>query len=91
MLTLSLTASEAGPMTGEATGTLVFMVGGCAQFCFSLTSGALYHVEAATNLLDATSWIDITGQLTNWTGEEMNFSDAQSENLPARLYRISSP
>jgi hypothetical protein len=53
-------------------------------------SGALYRVEATTNLLDGSGWAPITDQLTNRSGASALFSDTNS-SIRMRAYRVTSP
>ena len=80
-----------GFIIAGSTNTSISQMGGLVTLNFSLMSGALYRVEATTNLLNGASWTNITAQLTNRTGSLLNFSDTNALANPMRAYRILSP
>ena len=90
-LTLTLTSSGSGGFSAGSTNTSVALVGGNVQFGFNLASGALYRVQATTNLLDGAGWVDVTEPLTNRAGDGLLYIDTHSPTLPSRVYRIYSP
>lgn len=83
--------SGQGYLLAEAINGSISMAGGLVQFGVHLASGALYRVEASTNLKDAGAWTVITDQLTNRTGETFSFTDTNSVAHPFRSYRVLSP
>ena len=82
-----------GYVLSVATNTSMTLVGGLPTFGFTLVSGALYRVQASTNLLDGAGWIDVTAQLTNqYSGGVIPpFSETDTTTYPRRSYRIRSP
>ena len=80
-----------GYIVAGSTNGSIARVGSNVQVVFNLTSGALYRVQASTNLLNGASWSDITLPLTNRTGASVPFSDTNSAQYPARAYRVRSP
>jgi autotransporter-associated beta strand protein len=80
-----------GFIIASSTNTSISQSGGLITLNFSMVSGALYRVEATTNLLIGASWNNITHQLTNRTGSLLNFSDTNAVANPMRAYRIVSP
>ena len=82
-----------GYVLSVATNTAMTLVGGLPTFGFTLVSGALYRVQASTNLLDGAGWVDVTAQLTNqYSGGAIPpFSETDTTTYPRRVYRISSP
>lgn len=89
-LMLSLSGGSGG-ITAEATNSTTAVVGGQFTFGFNIASGALYHVQASTNLLLATDngFTNITGQLTNNGAATITYTNTTSD--PVRMFRISSP
>lgn len=85
--------SGAGYVQSIATNGSATLVGGQPAFGFTLVSGALYRVQATTNLLDGAGWSDLTGYLTNnYPGGAIPaFVETNTTANPRRAYRISSP
>ena len=85
--------SGVGYVQSIGTNTSMNLVGGQPTFGFSLVSGALYRVQASTNLLDGSAWQDVTGYLTNNYpgGSVPAFSETNAVTYPRRSYRVSSP
>ena len=59
----------------------------------TLASGALYRVQATSNLLDGSGWVDLTEHLTNHYpgGTIPPFAETNAAANSRRVYRISSP
>lgn len=87
----SLTVLPSGPDPTGSTNTSMMLSSGQVRFDFALASGAVYRVQMSTNLLDSSSWSDLTDPLTNTTGASTFFTDSTSSSSPARNYRITSP
>ena len=90
-LMLELTSSSGGDITAEATNTTIAVVGGQVAFGFNIASGALYHVQASTNLqaLVDNGFSNITSQLTNQQAGTIIYTNATSDVW--RMFRITSP
>jgi autotransporter-associated beta strand protein len=90
-LMLELTSSGGGGITAEATNTTIAVVGGQVEFGFNIASGALYHVQASTNLLAPVDngFTNITGQFTNHQSGTIIYTNTTSDLL--RMFRITSP
>jgi len=90
-LMLELASSGGGDITAEATNTLAAVVGGQFAFGFNIASGALYHVQASTNLQAPVDngFTNITSQLTNQQAGTIIYTNTTSD--PARMFRITSP
>jgi hypothetical protein len=80
-----------GYLLAEATNSAIVLTGGVVGVQFGLSSGALYRVQATTNLMDGAGWTDVTTMLTNRSGPTVSFVDTNSAALPRRTYRILSP
>ena len=82
-----------GYVQSIGTNTSMTLVGGQPTFAFTLVSGALYRVQASTNLVDGAGWVDVTAPLTNHypNGIIPPFSESDTTNYPRRAYRITSP
>ena len=76
-------------LTGDATNVFVGLSGGQVILLFEVTSGAWYHVEATTNLLDPTGWASLSAT-NRATGGTIQFNDG-SPLAPQRSYRVHSP
>jgi len=87
----SLTVQPSGPEPAGSTNTVIVISGGQIRFDFTITSGAVYRVQASTNLLDGSGWSSLTDPLTNDAGAGTFYLDTNSSALPARSYRITSP
>lgn len=87
----SLTVLPSGPEPAGSTNTVIVISGGQIRFDFTITSGAVYRVQASTNLLDGSGWSSLTDPLTNDAGAGTFYLDTNSSALPARSYRITSP
>ena len=85
--------SGTGYVQASATNGAITLVSGRPSFGFTLVSGALYRVQASTNLLDGSSWMDVTEYLTNnYPGGLIPaYSETNTATYPRRAYRISSP
>ena len=85
--------SGTGYVQASATNEAITLVSGRPSFGFTLVSGALYRVQASTNLLDGSSWMDVTEYLTNnYPGGLIPaYSETNTATYPRRAYRISSP
>ncbi len=57
--------SGTGYVQASATNGAITLVSGRPTFGFTLASGALYRVQASTNLLNGSGWVDLTEYLTN--------------------------
>jgi fibronectin-binding autotransporter adhesin len=90
-LMLELTSSGGGDITAEATNTLAVVVGGQFTFGFNIASGALYRVQASTNLVDPVDngFTNITSQLTNQQAGTIIYTNTTSDLL--QMFRITSP
>lgn len=96
-----LFSSDGGSFTGAVSGLGILLAGstnasisisgGLVGFQFGLASGALYRVQATTNLLSDVAWTDVTGALTNRVGATVSFVDGSSTGFPSRAYRVLSP
>jgi len=80
-----------GPAGSGSTNTTIILAGGQVQFGFDIVSGAVYRVEATSDLLDGSSWTNITEQLTNELGDALTFIDTNDAAPATRSYRIVSP
>lgn len=85
--------SGSGYVQATATNSSMTLVSGQPTFGFSLASGGLYRVQATTNLLDGSGWVDLTDHLTNnYPGGIIPaFTETNTAANPRRAYRISSP
>ncbi len=85
--------SGTGYVQAIATNGAITLVSGQPTFGFTLVSGALYRVQASTNLLDGAGWMDVTEYLTNnYPGGIIPaYSETNVATYPRRAYRISSP
>ena len=90
-LMLELTSSGGEEITAEATNTAIAVVSGQVVFGFNIASGALYHVQASTNLQAPVDngFTNITSQLTNQQAGTMIYTNTTSD--PLRMFRITSP
>jgi hypothetical protein len=61
------------------------------QFSFTMTSGAFYRVQATTNPVVSTGWIDLTTMLTNRTTGSVSYADTNAAAYRTRTYRLRSP
>lgn len=87
----TLTVLPAGPEPTGSTNLAVSLSSGQFRFDFAVASGAVYRVQASTNLLDGAGWADLTDPLTNQTGASVFFTDPNSSANPSRSYRVASP
>ena len=74
---------------GEATNVYFGLNGNFVTLQFLVTSGAWYHVEATTNLLDPAGWISVSA--TNRAATDVMQFDDPAPAAPARSYRVISP
>jgi autotransporter-associated beta strand protein len=90
-LLLTLTGESDGGFSAGSTNTSITVVGGNVQFAFNIASGALYRVQASTNLLSEmdNGFTNITGQLTNLGTAPIIYTNISSDQL--RLFRVRSP
>jgi hypothetical protein len=66
-------------------------VGGAFSFGFTNSVGALFGVQATTNLaLPSASWL-LLGAATEVSPGSFQFTDAQASNTPPRFYRAFAP
>ena len=84
-------SSLAGPTGVGSTNTAIALVGGNIQLSFNITSGAVYRVEATTNLNNGAGWTSITDPLTNRSGDAVVFADTNAVAGTTKGYRIASP
>ena len=75
--------------TGESTNVFFGLNGSFVTLQFLVTSGAWYHVEGTTNLLDPAGWTSISGT-NRATSDVMQFDDT-GPAAPLRAYRVRSP
>ena len=75
--------------TGEATNVFFGLNGNFVSLQFLVTSGAWYHVEATTNLLDPAGWATISP--TNRAAADVMQFDDLAPAAPVRAYRVLSP
>lgn len=87
----TLTVLPSGPEPTGSTNTSIVLSSGQIRFDFALASGAVYRVQANTNLLDGSGWSDLTDPLTNDAGASTYFMDMNTSAFPARSYRVTSP
>lgn len=87
----TLTVLPSGPEPTGSTNTSMTLSSGQIRFDFALASGAVYRVQANTNLLDGSGWSDLTDPLTNDAGASTYFMDTNTSAFPARSYRVTSP
>lgn len=80
-----------GFVVAGSTNRTFSLVAGQPTLSFGLVSGALYRVQATTNLLSDVSWQDVTDPRTNRSGASVSFVDTNSPPLPQRAYRVLSP
>lgn len=80
-----------GYMIAGSTNASIALVGGQVAFGFNIASGALYHVQASTNLVDPVDngFTNITGQLTNNGTATILFTNTSLESL--QHFRVKSP
>jgi autotransporter-associated beta strand protein len=91
-LVLILTGAGGGdPIISGSTNTSISVVGGNVQFGFNIASGAVYHVQASTNLLALidNGFTNVTSQLTNFGASTIIYTNTSS--LPVQMFRIKSP
>ena len=74
---------------GGATNGLIYASGGALYLVFGVTSGAWYHVQSSTNLLDGALWFDV-GPTNRASGDSYQYIDA-APAAPTRSYRLLSP
>ena len=88
LLTLS---GDGGGFSAGSTNTSIALVSGQVTFGFNIASGALYHVQASTNLLSVidNGFTNITGPLTNPGTATLVYTNTSSD--PTRMFRINSP
>jgi fibronectin-binding autotransporter adhesin len=80
-----------GFIIAGSTNAAMSLADGRVAFGFNLVSGALYRVQASTNLLDPVEngFSDITGQLTNRGAATIVYTNVSSERT--RAFRVKSP
>jgi len=91
-LILTLTGAGGGdPTISGSTNTTISVVGGNVRFGFNIASGAVYHVQASTNLLALidNGFTNITSQLTNFGTSTIFYTNASP--YPVQMFRIKSP
>ena len=88
---LTLTLSGGGDIATGSTNASIALAGGQVTFGFNIASGALYHVQASTNLLAVVDngFTNITGQLTNLQAGPIIYTNTTMDSL--RMFRINSP
>ena len=75
--------------TGGATNGQFYASGGALYVVFGVTSGAWYHVQSSTNLLDGAVWFDV-GPTNRAAGDSFQYVDP-APAAPTRSYRLLSP
>ena len=80
-----------GFIVAGSTNLAISRVGANVQITFGLASGALYRVQATTNLLLGLEWTNITSQLTNRQGASITYTNSDVTPYRLRAYRIVSP
>ena len=90
-LLLTLTGEGGGDFSAGSTNASISLVSGQVTFGFNIVSGALYHVQASTNLLSVidNGFTNITAQLTNAQAGTIIYTNTSSD--PTRVFRINSP
>jgi uncharacterized membrane protein YkgB len=80
-----------GYLIAGSTNTTMALVGGQVTFGFNIASGALYRVQASTNLLilPDSGFTNITDQLTNNGAGVIVYTNTTID--PLRMFRITSP
>jgi autotransporter-associated beta strand protein len=88
---LTLTLSGDSGFSAGSTNASIALVSGQVTFGFNIASGALYHVQASTNLLGLidNGFTNITDQLTNNGTATILYTNDSPER--ARMFRINSP